>query len=103
MQEAPSQEGTVALDPSLRFLKTLVTILTATMILGVITFVTVFVIRFPSVTALSLPQGLKLPAGEVAQAVTQGKGWVAIVTESNKILVYDGATGALKQTVTLTP
>lgn len=93
----------VSRDPTLRFLKRLVTVLTLTMIAGLIIVVAVFVIRFPSDEEhdLTLPPKISLPAGEKASAVTQGKGWVAIVTESGKILVFDGRSGALRHSYAL--
>lgn len=79
------------------------TVLTLTMIAGLIIVVAVFVIRFPSddVSDLKLPPKISLPAGEHPSAVTRGKGWVAIVTESGKILVYDGSTGALRHSYSI--
>lgn len=92
-------EGT---PPSLRLLKGLVIALMVTMIAGLITIVVLLVIRMPgSAGDLTLPKGLKLPAGAQVQAVTQGKGWVAIVTDGNRILVYDAATGKLRHSYAL--
>ena len=98
MQKTPSEEDRITQDPTVRFLKILVTTLTITMIVGLITVVAVFVIRFPGKTDgdLRLPPKITLPAGEKASAVTRGKGWVAIVTDSGKILVFNGETGALR-------
>ncbi len=100
MQDAPAPDGQ---DSTLRFLRILVTSLTVTMIAGLITVVAVFVIRFPSDNdgTLIVPDKITLPDGAQATAVTQGKGWVAIVTDSGKILVYDGRTGALRDTFTV--
>ena len=99
MQDAPPPEG---LAPTLRYLKTLVTALAVTMIAGVIILVAVVVIRLPAAPApLTLPEGLKLPAGETVNAITQGQGWIAIVTGSGKILVFDGKTGALRHSYAL--
>lgn len=103
IDDTPAAPGLT--DPGLRLLRTLVTVLTATMILGVITFVTVFVIRFPRLAPadLVLPAGLALPVGATPAAVTQGKGWVAVVTEAGEILVFDGATGALRHRYLIGP
>lgn len=103
MQETPSEEDRITLDPTVRFLKILVTTLTVTMIVGLITVVAVFVIRFPGKDDrdLKIPPTVTLPAGEHPSAVTQGKGWIAIVTQSGKIFVYDGDTGALRQRYTI--
>jgi hypothetical protein len=91
---------TTELPPSLRFLKGLVITLMITMILGVIAVVATLVTRMPDASPPVLPDVLTLPAGEVALAVTIGKGWFAVVTETQNILVFDG-TGKLLQTVPL--
>ena len=49
--------------------------------------------------ALPLPSEIALPTGTEAVAVTTGRDWYAIVTGDDRILVYDRATGALRQTV----
>ncbi len=101
MEETPLPEEH---QRTLRFLKILVTTLTVTMIAGLITIIALFVIRFPAADVepgLAMPPGIELPAGEKVSAVTQGKGWVAIVTDSGKILVYDGRTGVLRHSYML--
>lgn len=98
-----------ALAGTLRFLKILVAALAATMILGLIAIVALLVIRLPgggpgpAEGLPALPAAVKLPEGATPQAVTFGRGWVAVVTTAGQILVYDGATGALRQTVTPAP
>ncbi|MBI1219660.1 MAG: hypothetical protein GC186_14055 [Rhodobacteraceae bacterium] len=103
MQDAPANEDLIRLDPTVRFLKWLVTALTITMIAGLITIVAVFVIRFPTDDDQipAIPAKITLPAGETPSAVTMGKGWVAIVTDSGKILIFDGRTGVLKHSYAL--
>ena len=100
MNTAPAPEG---LPPSLRFLKGLVILLTLTMIVGVITIVGVIVTRMP--TAMrglpAMPAEITLPDGAKAAAFTQGITWYAIVTTDDRILIFDRATGALRQTVTV--
>lgn len=93
------------LPPDLRFLKILVTLLAATMILGLITMITLFVIRLPRINTATplLPETLALPAGETARAVTFGDGWVAVVTARDEILILDQATGALRQRIAIEP
>ena len=94
-----------ALPPSLRFLKWLVIVLTLTMIGGVITVVAVLVTRMPKAfiaPAPNLPDGVALPAGISAEAVTFGKGWIAVVTKDNRILIF-GRDGTLRQEVAITP
>lgn len=95
----------MALPPSLRFLKWLVIVLTLTMIGGVITVVGLLVTRMPQAfvaAAPQVPENLVLPDGAEAAAVTFGKGWVAVVTEDDRILIFD-RDGALRQEVRITP
>ena len=97
----PAGDGGPGLPPDLRFLKWLVTALAATMMVGLIALVAVFVTRFPGAAPLpALPPGVTLPEGAVAEAVTFGRGWVAVVA-GDRILIYDSATGALRQEVTV--
>ena len=102
IDNAPKAEDT-APPPELRFLKLLVTALAGTMIAGLITIIVLLVIRFPSVAAVrpTLPEGLTLPGGLKAEAVTFGRGWIAVVTDSGEILVLDAGTGALRQRVAI--
>ncbi|MEM1430141.1 MAG: DUF6476 family protein [Pseudomonadota bacterium] len=84
---------------SLGLLRVLVTLLTGTMILGIAALVTLLYLRLPGASSVTpppptLPDGLTLPAGATAQAVTAGQGWWAIVTAEGSILLYDG-DGAL--------
>ena len=75
---------------NIRFLRILVTVLTATMIAGLIAIFTVIVIRFPSGTdTLPLPD----------QIVTFMQNRV-IVVSGNEILVFD-IEGALQRRVSL--
>lgn len=87
---------------SLRFLKVLVTVLTAIMIFGVLTIITLLVIRLRAPEA-PLPAEITLPDGATATAFTQGADWYAIVTEDDQILIYDRRSGALIQEVTISP
>lgn len=75
------------------------TVLTVTMIVGLITVVAVFVTRFESGTPVALPDTVTLPEGMVARAVTFGSDWYGVVTETDRILIFDRADGALRQTV----
>lgn len=89
------------LPPDLRFLKRLVTVLTAVMIAGLLTIVALLVIRLgqPAAAIPALPAAITLPAGETAGAVTFAKGYTVVVTEAGRVLVY-GADGGLRQDVT---
>ena len=96
MDQAPLPEDEVR---NLRFLRRLVTALTATMIFGLLAIVGLLVIRFSAPGSPILPDELRLPEGAAATAFTQGSGWYAIVTDRNEILIYDRQTGALRQTI----
>jgi Flp pilus assembly protein protease CpaA len=101
MDETPPEE---ALPPSLRFLKWLVVALTLTMIGGVITVVAVLVTRMPETFGSSpaWPADLALPEGAVPEAVTQGRGWTAVVTTDQRILIFN-PDGSLRQVVAIRP
>ncbi|MFK7745966.1 MAG: DUF6476 family protein [Roseobacter sp.] len=83
---------------NLKFLRRLVTVLTATMIGGVLLIIGLIVIRFYDVPPI-LPQSLELPGGAAAVSFTQGPDWYAVVTDADQILIYDRVTGQLRQTV----
>jgi hypothetical protein len=46
-----------------------------------------------------LPENITLPDGAQAQNFTRGADWIAIVTTGNEILIFDAASGDLRQTV----
>lgn len=80
------------------------TVLTVTMIGGVLAIVALLVIRLsddtpPQPGLAPLPEAITLPEGARATAFTQGADWFAVVTGDDRILIYDRATGALRQTV----
>lgn len=90
--EAPLSEKDAAL---VRYLKTLVTALTVTMIAGFIVLVTVVVMRFNAdPSAVTWPETLALPEGTQAEAVTRGPDYLLVVTTDGRALVYapDGET-----------
>ncbi len=87
--------------PNLRFLRRLVTTLTVVMIAGVITIVALLVIRLTDTpAALALPDTLTLPDGATATAVTLTGSRLLVVTDDNRLLVYD-ADGTLRQEVAI--
>ncbi len=96
-----SQNG--AEPANLRFLRRLVTVLTAVMILGLLTIVALLVIRLGAARPLPLPDLITLPEGATATAFTRGSDWYAVVTGDNRILIFDAETGAIRQTVTIAP
>lgn len=93
------------LDPesarTLRFLKALVTVLTITMIGGLLTITALLVIRLQPESRPTLPESIVLPDGTEPFAFTAGKGWYAVVTEDDRILIFDGSDGALLQEITI--
>ena len=86
---------------TVKYLRLLVTILTITMIAGFLVIVTLFVIKFSSLgsTEPDLPDTVTLPADTNATAFTQGTDWFAIITDDNRILIYDREDGSLRQTL----
>jgi len=87
---------------NLRFLRRLVTVLTVIMIVGVLTVIMLLVIRLNSdSSSLRLPDRITLPNGTTATAFTVGTDWYGVVTQNDEILIYDRATGALRQIVQL--
>lgn len=83
-------------------LKRLVTTLTVVMILGFLVLIAALVIRL-NADPLPMPDRISLPDGANAMAFTQGTSWFAVVTDADTILIYDLATGTLRQTVQITP
>lgn len=77
------------MPPSLIFLKWLVIVLMITMIVGVITIVGLLVTRMPDGSGVGVPEGIVLPEGERAAAVTVAEGMLLVVTESQRLLVFD--------------
>lgn len=104
MNDAPKGESADR-PPELRFLKLLVSVLAGTMILGLITIIALIVIRFPAAMSArpALPDAVTLPEGTRAEAVTLGRGWIAVVTDTDEILILDAKTGALRQRVAIEP
>ncbi len=88
---------------TLRYLKALVTILTVTMILGFLTIVGLFVMRFSAMNKVALPEQIALPDGAKAAAFTQGEGWYAVVTNDDQILIFSRSTGNITQRITIQP
>jgi hypothetical protein len=84
----------------LRFLKVLVTVLTGVMIVGVLVVIFLLVTRFTA-SPPALPDTIALPDGATATAFTQGDQWFAVVTDDDRILIYDRVTGQLRQTMTI--
>ena len=86
---------------NLKFLRLLVTTLTAIMIVGVLVVIALLVTRLRD-TGPSLPAEITLPDGARATAFTQGQGWYAVVTDDNRLLVFNRTSGALVQELAIT-
>lgn len=90
---------------SLRKLRVLVTVLMWVMIVGMVSVVGLLVLRLsqpsPSAQALvpALPSEINLPDEARPLAVTAGAGWYAVVTEDDRILIFDASDGALLQDI----
>jgi len=108
MSEPTPMDVEIPEPANLRFLRRLVTVLTATMILGLLTIVVLFVIKFmgPVTKPLGLPAEITLPDGEVAQAITQGISWIGVVTvdaSGNERIHILNVDGTPRQVVNITP
>ncbi len=89
--------------PNLKFLRVLVTILTATMIAGVLVIITLLVIRLREKPQIALPAEVTLPADSHPIAITQGIGWYAVVTEDHRMFVFDADSGKQLNEVQVLP
>jgi hypothetical protein len=93
----PSDGDTPApLPANLRFLRGLVTVLTAVMILGVITIVALLVIRLnaPAPQVLVAPGDFALPDGVGAVGISVIEDRTVIVGDDGVIRVFDTRSGA---------
>ncbi len=84
----------------MRLLRRMVMLLTAVMIGGVLVTFALIVIRLSDRTP-TLPDQIELPDGAKAQAVTIGNNWFAVVTDDNRILIFDKTTGKQRQQISL--
>lgn len=105
MDEVPSPDAWPA---SLKYLRRLVTVLTGTMILGLLTIIALLVMRFgpasgPQPVETLLPEQLSLPLGVGVRGITATDKWYALVTEEDEILVFDRAQGVLRQRIAIAP
>ncbi len=75
-------------------------LLTAVMIGGVLMTFALIVIRLTDRTP-TLPDQVELPDGAKAQAVTIGSNWYAVVTDDNRILIFDKTTGRQRQEIVI--
>ncbi len=87
------------LPRNLRFLQRLVTLLTVSMILGILTIAALLAFKLRSEN-INFPQTLTLPDGTKPIAFTQTKDWYSIITEVNEILIYKN-DGTLIKSITV--
>ncbi len=102
MFDLPSEPPEPAqLPPELRFIKRLVTVLTGTMIVGLLVIVALLVIRLaaPPATLPELPAAIALPEGAKIAALTFAKDLIVVVTDAGEVLIYDNS-GTLRQKLT---
>ncbi len=97
MQQSP-EPGPLPEPANLRFLRRLVTTLTAVMILGLLVILSLLVIRLNTAPApLTLPEAITLPGGARAAAVTLAPDHVVVLTEGQRVLVYDRGGELLRE------
>ena len=82
------------------YLKRLVTVMAVVMTAGVIILITLLVIRL-NADPLPLPDRITLPDGAQARSYSEGSDWLGVVTTDDRILIFDRASGALRQTITV--
>ena len=87
------------LPRNLRFLQRLVTLLTVSMIVGILTIAALLAFKLRSEN-INFPQTLTLPDGTKPIAFTQTKDWYSIITEANEILIYRN-DGTLIKSITV--
>ena len=84
---------------NLRLLRRLVTTLLAVMIIGFLTLIFMFVMRFSDNNQTFQISDITLPIGVSATAYTQGDNWYAIIDEKNNILIFNKSDNTLRQTI----
>ena len=87
------------LPRNLRFLQRLVTLLTVSMIAGILIIAALLAFKLRSEN-INFPQTLTLPDGTKPIAFTQTKDWYSIITETNEILIYKN-DGTLIRSITV--
>jgi uncharacterized integral membrane protein len=103
MGQAPEENEAAALPRDLRFLKTLVTVLTVVMIAGVITITGLLVIRLNGGGApvTVAPGDFEIPDGVGVLGISVVDGLTVIVGDDGLIRVYDSESLALREEIVL--
>lgn len=84
--------------PELAWLRRVVTGLALAMGLGVVAVAAILWLRLSAPPLPRLPEGIVLPAGARATAVTFARGMTVVVSDAGEVLVYDDI-GTLRQQV----
>jgi len=92
-------KANIQLPRNLRFLQRLVTLLTVSMIVGILTIAALLAFKLRSEN-INFTQTLTLPDGTKPIAFTQTKDWYSIITEANEILIYKN-DGTLIRSITV--
>ncbi len=87
---------------NLRFLRILVTVLTIIMIAGVALIIALLVIRLQRPAPLTMPDTITLPQGVTATAFTRGENWIGVVTNDNRIFIFDETGETMRQEIQVT-
>lgn len=74
------------------------TTLTVVMIGGLVVIISLLVIRLQA-SETPLPAEIALPDGVEAEAVTLARDWIAVVSQDDRILIFDRESGELRQEV----
>ena len=77
----------IQLPRNLRFLQRLVTLLTVSMIVGILTIAALLAFKLRSEN-INFPQTLTLPDGTKPIAFTQTKDWYSIITDADQVLIF---------------
>lgn len=87
---------------NLRFLRRLVTVLTAVMIFGILGIFALMALRLnaPSVV---FPDDLALPADMQVEAMTRGPDYLLVVTKSGRVFVMSPDGQAIRQELMISP
>ena len=89
----------IQLPRNLRFLQRLVTLLTVSMIVGILTIAALLAFKLHSEN-IDFPQTVTLPDGTKPIAFTRTKDWYSIISETNEILIYKN-DGTLIKSITV--
>ena len=85
------------LPRNLRFLQRLVTLLTISMIAGILIIAALLAFKLHSEN-INFPQTLILPDGTKPIAFTQTQDWYSVITDTNEILIFKN-NGTLIQSI----